>query len=66
MSSDKHSKTEKPTAKRKREARRDGNVAKSPEIGTWISILAARGPSVPAARVTVGRAAGEQRYSTRA
>ena len=34
MSSDKHSKTEKPTAKRKREARRDGNVAKSPEIGT--------------------------------
>jgi flagellar biosynthetic protein FlhB len=41
VSSDKHSKTEKPTAKRKREARRDGNVAKSPEIGTWISILAA-------------------------
>lgn len=41
MSSDKHSKTEKPTAKRKREARREGNIPRSPEISTWISILTA-------------------------
>lgn len=41
MSSDKHSKTEKPTAKRKREARREGNIPRSPEIGTWVSILTA-------------------------
>src|SRR3954470_22691976 len=41
MSSDKHSKTEKPTPKRKKEARRDGGVAKSPELMAWVSLLTA-------------------------
>ena len=38
MSSDK---TEQPTAKRKREARRDGNLARSSEIVAWTQMLAA-------------------------
>jgi flagellar biosynthetic protein FlhB len=38
MSSDK---TEQPTAKRKREARRDGNIARSPEVVAWAQMLAA-------------------------
>ena len=38
MSSDK---TEQPTAKRKREARRDGNLARSSEVVTWAQMLAA-------------------------
>jgi flagellar biosynthetic protein FlhB len=38
MSSDK---TEQPTAKRKREARRDGNLARSTEIVVWAQMLAA-------------------------
>ena len=38
MSSDK---TEQPTAKRKREARRDGNLARSPEVVAWTQMLAA-------------------------
>jgi len=38
MSSDK---TEQPTAKRKREARRDGNLARSPEVVAWVQMLAA-------------------------
>jgi flagellar biosynthetic protein FlhB len=37
---DKHSKTEKPTSKRKREARREGNVARTPEIVTWVVVYA--------------------------
>jgi flagellar biosynthetic protein FlhB len=41
MSSEKHSKTEKPTAKRKREARKEGSIPRSPEIGAWVSILTA-------------------------
>src|SRR4051812_33499104 len=41
MSSDKHSKTEKPTAKRKKDARRDGTIAKSPELMAWSSMLTA-------------------------
>jgi flagellar biosynthetic protein FlhB len=36
---DKHSRTEKPTAKRKKEARREGQVARSPELVTWITLL---------------------------
>ena len=32
-------KTEKPTPKRKKEARRKGNVAKSPDIGGWLIML---------------------------
>ena len=38
MSSDK---TEQPTAKRKREARRDGNLARSSEVVAWVQMLAA-------------------------
>lgn len=38
MSSDK---TEQPTAKRKREARRDGNLARSTEVVAWAQMLAA-------------------------
>src|SRR5207237_8812394 len=34
-------KTEQPTAKRKREARRDGNLARSSEVVTWAQMLAA-------------------------
>jgi flagellar biosynthetic protein FlhB len=34
-------KTEKPTAKRRREARREGQVAKSPEVATWLTVLVA-------------------------
>jgi len=37
---DKHSKTEKPTARRKKEARRDGTVARTPEVVTWIVVYA--------------------------
>lgn len=39
--SDRHGKTEKPTPKRRREARRDGKVARSPELASWVSLLAA-------------------------
>jgi flagellar biosynthetic protein FlhB len=34
-------KTEKPTAQRKKQARREGTVARTPELGTWAGILAA-------------------------
>jgi flagellar biosynthetic protein FlhB len=37
--SDKSSKTEKPTPKRKREARKEGRVAKSSELTAWGSVL---------------------------
>lgn len=36
---DKHSRTEKPTARRKREARREGRVARTPEVVTWTVVL---------------------------
>ncbi len=36
---DKHSRTEKPTARRKKEARREGTVARTPEVVTWLVIL---------------------------
>jgi flagellar biosynthetic protein FlhB len=39
-SGDRHSKTEKPTPKRKKDARKKGQVARSPEIGAWLSLLA--------------------------
>lgn len=32
-------KTEKPTAKRKREARREGQIPRTPELGGWLSLL---------------------------
>jgi flagellar biosynthetic protein FlhB len=36
---DKHSRTEKPTARRKKEARREGQVARTPELVTWLVVL---------------------------
>jgi flagellar biosynthetic protein FlhB len=36
---DRHSKTEKPTPKRKKDARQKGQVARSPEIAGWLSLL---------------------------
>ena len=38
---DKHSKTEKPTSKRLREAKRDGQIPRSTELVAWASVLAA-------------------------
>jgi flagellar biosynthetic protein FlhB len=37
---DKHSRTEKPTARRRKEARHQGQVARTPEVITWLVILA--------------------------
>lgn len=36
---DKHSRTEKPTARRKKDARREGQVARTPELVTWLVIM---------------------------
>jgi flagellar biosynthetic protein FlhB len=41
MSGDRHSKTEKPTPKRMRDARRDGQIPRSPEVVAWASMLVA-------------------------
>lgn len=41
MAGDKHDKTEAPTAKRKKEARRDGQVVRSEDLVTWLSVLIA-------------------------
>lgn len=38
---DRHDKTEKPTARRKKQARKEGRVARSQEIGTWLALLLA-------------------------
>src|SRR5580658_329850 len=38
-SGDRHSKTEKATPKRKKDARKKGQVARSPEIGAWFSLF---------------------------
>ncbi len=38
---DRRDKTEKPTAKRKKDARKKGQVAKSAEVGGWLSLLIA-------------------------
>lgn len=40
MAEDKHSKTEKPTSKRKKEARDEGNIAKTPDLSAWLTVLA--------------------------
>ena len=39
MAGDKHDKTEAPTAKRKKESRRDGQVVRSEDLVTWTSVL---------------------------
>ena len=36
---DKHSRTEKPTVRRKKDARREGQVARTPELVTWLVIM---------------------------
>ena len=41
MSGDKHSKTEAPTPKRKKEARKEGQVVRSEDLVTWTSVLLA-------------------------
>ncbi len=41
MFGDKDQKTEKPTAKRKREARKKGQVSRSPDVSAWLTMLAA-------------------------
>ena len=40
MASDRHERTEKPTAKRKSEARKKGQTAKSTDIASWSAVLA--------------------------
>lgn len=40
MASDKHERTEKPTAKRRREARKRGQVVRSTEIAGWAGLMA--------------------------
>lgn len=40
MAEDKHSKTEKPTPKRKKEARDEGNIPKTPDLSAWLTVLA--------------------------
>ena len=37
---DRHARTEKPTPKRRREARRDGRVARAPDVSAWALVLA--------------------------
>ena len=39
MAGDKHSKTEAPTPKRKKEARKEGQVVRSEDLVTWTSVL---------------------------
>jgi len=39
LAGDKHAKTEKPSARRKKEARQQGQVAKSPDIAIWAMVL---------------------------
>jgi len=39
MAGDKHAKTEKPSARRKRDARQKGQVAKSPDVSIWAMVL---------------------------
>jgi flagellar biosynthetic protein FlhB len=41
VSKDREQRTEAPTPKRKKEARERGQVAKSPELATWVALLAA-------------------------
>ncbi|WP_116116299.1 EscU/YscU/HrcU family type III secretion system export apparatus switch protein [Austwickia chelonae] len=40
MAEDKHSKTEKPTPKRRKEAKDEGNVPKTQDLSAWLTVLA--------------------------
>jgi flagellar biosynthesis protein FlhB len=39
VAGDKHAKTEKPTPRRKKEARQRGQVPRSPDLGIWVTVL---------------------------
>jgi flagellar biosynthetic protein FlhB len=41
VAGDKHSKTEKPSAKRQKDARKKGNIPRSPELVTWTALMVA-------------------------
>ncbi|HJQ06729.1 MAG TPA: EscU/YscU/HrcU family type III secretion system export apparatus switch protein [Nocardioides sp.] len=47
-------KTEKPTAKRKKQARKDGQVARTPELGAWLSMLVVAMAMGPLFRLEAG------------
>jgi flagellar biosynthetic protein FlhB len=49
-------KTEKPTEQRKRQARRDGTIARTPDLGVWVGMLAASVLLPMVARSTLERA----------
>jgi flagellar biosynthetic protein FlhB len=56
--SGKEDRSEAPTPKRKREARRDGKIAHTPEIGAWLSVLVATFV-IPALLSRVATSAGD-------
>lgn len=58
---DKHSRTEKPTARRKKEARKEGRVARTPEVVTWVVVLV--GTYVVQHTVSTTYAAGEKLWA---
>jgi flagellar biosynthetic protein FlhB len=51
MSGDKSQKTEKPTARKLKDAKRDGQIARTPELGSWLGMLVA----IYLCRITVAR-----------
>lgn len=40
MADDKHSKTEKPTSKRRKEAKQEGNIPRTADLSAWLTVLA--------------------------
>jgi flagellar biosynthesis protein FlhB len=62
--SGKQDRTEAPTPKRKREARKDGRIASSPEIGSWTAVLVASFV-IPALLGRVAKSAGDSVRSLR-
>jgi flagellar biosynthetic protein FlhB len=62
--SGKQDRTEAPTPKRKREARRDGRIASTPEIGSWTAVLVASFV-IPSLLGRVSKAAGDSIRSVR-
>jgi flagellar biosynthetic protein FlhB len=48
-------KTEKPTAKKKKQARKDGQVARTPELGAWLAVLLLVLAAGPLVRGEAGR-----------
>jgi flagellar biosynthesis protein FlhB len=66
VAGDKSSKTEKPTAKRKAESRKQGQIAKSPDLVSWLGVLVATYllPSALARGAGVGVELFEQVHQT--